>query len=69
MVVVGTDEFQALGRMEAKARGMPELRFAITPHPLGGLKAPDVEVKAAALADAVADALKGSGAEHVAAGG
>lgn len=57
MVVIGTDEFQALARMEAKARGLPALSIAITPHPLGGLKPDAVAAKAAALAELVAAAL------------
>jgi hypothetical protein len=56
-VVVGTDEFQSLGTLECKARGMPELRFAITRHPIGGLRPPLVAEKARAMAEATASAV------------
>jgi hypothetical protein len=59
-VVVGTDEFQGLVQMEARARGLPDLAFVITPHPLGGLKPDAVAAKAPALADAVVCALRSS---------
>lgn len=55
--MVGTDEFQALGRMEAKARGLPDLPLALTRHPLGGLKPEAVRAKAADLVQAVALAI------------
>ncbi len=58
-VVVGTDEFQALGVLESKARGMPDLRFAITKHPIGGLRPPVVLEKAAAMVDQTAQAITG----------
>ncbi len=47
--VVGTDEFLALGRLESRSRGLPDLPFALTKHPIGGLRPPDVLAKAAAL--------------------
>lgn len=59
-MVVGTDEFQALGIMEAKARGLANLRFAITQHPLGGLKPDAVKQKAAGIVEAVRDGLVAS---------
>jgi hypothetical protein len=48
-VVVGTDEFLSLGKLEARSRGLPDLPFALTRHPLGGLKEPEVVEKAAGL--------------------
>ncbi|MGD9895203.1 MAG: hypothetical protein AB7R89_02625 [Dehalococcoidia bacterium] len=51
-VVVGTDEFLQLAQLECKARGMPDLRLAITHHPIGGLKPEQVAVKADAMIDA-----------------
>lgn len=56
-MVIGTDEFLALGMLESKARGMPDLRFAITEHPIGGLRPPVVLAKARAMADATARAI------------
>ena len=56
-VVVGTDEFQSLGTMEARARGMPDLRFAITRHPIGGLRPPLVTEKARAMVEETAQAI------------
>lgn len=56
-VVVGTDEFQSLGALEAKARGMPDLHFAITQHPIGGLRPPVVAEKAARMAAVAAGAI------------
>ena len=50
-VVVGTDEFQSLGVLESKARGMPDLPFAITRHPIGGLRPPAVAEKAVAMVE------------------
>lgn len=58
-VVVGTDEFQPLGILESKARGMPDLRFAITPHPIGGLRPPVVAEKASAMVEETARAITG----------
>ncbi len=48
-VVVGTDEFLSLGKLEARSRGLPDLHFAITKHPLGGLREPEVVEKAEGL--------------------
>ena len=63
-VVVGTDEFESLGRLESKARGMPDLPVAITKHPIGGLKPEQVRAKAEAM---LADTLRAV-TEPVAAG-
>jgi hypothetical protein len=51
-VVVGTDEFLPLAQLESKARGMPDLRLAITQHPIGGLKPAQVAAKADAMIEA-----------------
>ena len=58
-VVIGTDEFLQLGVLESKARGMPELRFAITRHPIGGLRPPVVAGKAEAMVDQTVEAITG----------
>jgi hypothetical protein len=54
-VVVGTDEFLSLGRLESRSRGLADLDFAITQHPIGGLRPPAVLAKAEAL---VADVVR-----------
>lgn len=67
--MVGTDEFQSLGQLESKARGMPDLRFAITQHPIGGLKPEQVREKAAAMVESTLAAVtSGVAAGHAAAG-
>jgi hypothetical protein len=58
--VVGTDEFLSLFKLEARSRGLPDLPVAITKHPLGGLREPDVLAKAEALVpQTVAAVLRG----------
>jgi hypothetical protein len=60
-VVVGTDEFLSLLKLEARSRGLPDLPSAITKHPLGGLRPPEVVAKAESLLhDTVAAILVGS---------
>jgi hypothetical protein len=56
-VVVGTDEFQSLIQLECRARGMPDLRFVITKHPIGGLKPDQVAAKADGLIEATVAGL------------
>jgi hypothetical protein len=56
-VVVGTDEFESLARLESKARGMPDLPVVITKHPIGGLKPEQVASRAGDLLDGVTAAL------------
>ena len=52
-MLVGTDEFLGLIKLESRARGLPELPIALTQHPIGGLRPPAVTAKAAAMVDAV----------------
>jgi hypothetical protein len=59
-VTVCTDRFTRLANVERGALGMPELFMAIAPHPLGGLKAEAVQVKADALLEQVISGLTGS---------
>lgn len=47
---------------------MPDLRVAITKHPIGGLKPEQVRGRAADLLDAVITGVTGGGAAGVAAG-
>ena len=58
-VVVGTDEFRGLAQLESKARGLPDLRLAITAHPIGGLRPPVVAGKAEAMVDQTVEAITG----------
>ena len=37
-MVVTSKEFHTLGKAECRTLGMPDLRFAIVPHPFGSLK-------------------------------
>ena len=65
--MVGTDEFESLGRLESKARGMPDLPFAITKHPIGGLKPEQVRTRAADMVAATVGAVaRAAGASHAA---
>jgi hypothetical protein len=61
-VVVGTDEFLSLGKLESRSRGLPDLDFAITQHPIGGLRPPAVLAKAQALVAEVVKSLVAGGA-------
>ena len=56
-VVVGTSEFEALARLEAKNRGIETLPLALVPHPLGGIQEDEVKKKAELAVDAVVRAL------------
>lgn len=55
--VVGTDEFLALGQLESRSRGLADLPFVITKHPLGGLHDGEVRAKAAAMLEDTLRAL------------
>jgi hypothetical protein len=56
-VVIGTSEFEALARLEAKNRGIESLPLALVPHPLGGIHEDEVKKKAELAIDAVVKAL------------
>jgi hypothetical protein len=60
--VVGTDEFLSLFKLESRSRGLPDLPAVIMPHPLGGLREPEVLAKAAALVHATVGAIVNGGA-------
>ena len=55
--VMGTLEFEALARLEAKNRGIEELPLALVPHPLGGIRDDEVLKKADLAIDAVLKAV------------
>jgi hypothetical protein len=55
--VMGTFEFEALARLEARNRGLAELPLALVPHPLGGLREDEVVRKADLAIEAVLKAV------------
>ncbi len=59
-VVVGTDRFKRLGDLERRSLGMSELTMAVAAHPLGGLQAEQLLVKADGLLEQVVAGLTGS---------
>ncbi len=55
--VMGTLEFEALARLEAKNRGIATLPLALVPHPLGGIRDDEVLKKADLAIEPVLKAL------------
>jgi len=55
--VMGTFEFEALARLEARNRGLDTLPLALVPHPLGGLREEEVVRKADLALESVLKAL------------
>jgi hypothetical protein len=55
--VMGTFEFEALARLEARNRGIAELPLALVPHPLGGIREDEVIRKADLALEAVLKAV------------
>jgi hypothetical protein len=55
--VMGTLEFEALARLEAKNRGIATLPLALVPHPLGGIREDEVLKKADLAVEPVLKAL------------
>jgi hypothetical protein len=55
--VMGTFEFEALARLEAKNRGIEALPLALVAHPLGGIRDDEVLKKADTAVDAVVKAV------------
>jgi len=56
-VVMGTNEFEQLAKLEAKNRGLADLPLALIPHPLGGIREEEVVKKADLAVDAVVRAV------------
>ena len=54
---MGTFEFEALARLEARNRGLAELPLALVPHPLGGMREDEVVRKADLAIEAVLKAV------------
>jgi hypothetical protein len=55
--VMGTFEFEALARLEARNRGLETLPLALVPHPLGGIHEDEVVRKADLALEAVLKAI------------
>ena len=55
--VMGTFEFEALARLEAKNRGLEGLPLALVPHPLGGIREDEVMRRADLAIESVVKAL------------
>jgi predicted dienelactone hydrolase len=68
-VIVGTDEFQELARLESRNRGLPGLPLVLVPHPLGGIGEAEVLAKAEAAAPLVVQALDAGGTTAAGAAG
>jgi hypothetical protein len=58
--VMGTYEFEALARLEARNRGLEALPLALVPHPLGGIPESEVDAKAELAVESVVKAVAGS---------
>ena len=58
--VMGTFEFEALARLEARNRGLEALPLALIPHPLGGIREDEVVRKADLALEAVLKAVTGA---------
>ncbi len=54
---MGTFEFEALARLEARNRGLEALPLALVPHPLGGIREEEVLRKADLAIEAVLKAV------------
>jgi hypothetical protein len=55
--VMGTFEFEALARLEARNRGLEALPLALVPHPLGGIHEDEVRRKADLAIESVIKAV------------
>jgi hypothetical protein len=54
---MGTFEFEALARLEARNRGLESLPLALVPHPLGGIHEDEVRRKADLAIESVIKAV------------
>jgi hypothetical protein len=54
---MGTFEFEALARLEARNRGLEALPLALVPHPLGGIPEDQVTGKADLAVESVIKAI------------
>lgn len=56
-VVLGTEEFATLAGLEARNRGLADLPLVLVPHPLGGIREPEVLKKADLAVEPVVQAV------------
>jgi hypothetical protein len=56
-VVVTTEKFIELALLEARSLGVPDLRFELIPHPLGGIPAELAVARGRMLAETIAGYL------------
>jgi hypothetical protein len=54
---MGTFEFEALARLEARNRGLETLPLALVPHPLGGIHEDEVRRRADLAIESVLKAV------------
>ena len=54
---MGTFEFEALARLEAKNRGLETLPLSLVPHPLGGIHEDEVRGRADLAIESVIKAV------------
>ena len=57
---MGTDAFARLAALQSKAMGHPDLAVVTVEHPLGGIEADEVRIKAAVAAQAIIELLGAS---------
>ncbi|MBI3968402.1 MAG: hypothetical protein HY329_22425 [Chloroflexi bacterium] len=57
---VCTDEFHGLGRQEAESLGIAGLPIVVVPHPMGGLREPEVDERADVVVEEIVAALTGN---------
>ncbi len=60
MILVATTKFVPLAQMVAKARGMPGIRIAEIPHPLGGATPDQIEQLGAIATERILAILAGN---------
>jgi len=56
-ITVVTDQFTNLARLAGKGKGISDLRLAILPHPLAGLRSEVLEERGQALGEIIAKYL------------
>ena len=63
-MVVTTEKFIELAQLEARSLGVPDLRFELIPHPLGGIPAELAVARGRVLAERIAEYLLGTSDEQ-----
>ena len=59
-MVITTDKFIELAELEARSLGIPDLRFELIPHPLGGIPAQLAVARGRMLAERIAGYVLGA---------